>query len=244
MSLKPGQIEIGSRGLSIATGVFAAWCVSLAILLQVELTWTALLWAPLAMALRSFLNVGLFITAHDAMHGTLYPKNKRLNHGIGRVAVFLYAGFSYDVLWKAHIQHHKAPGTSGDPDFADNPGDGLMKWFSSFMIRYSSLQQLVVMTLYFWVVSLVSVSIWNAIVFWAFPAVLSALQLFYFGTYQPHQSNGSDFADEHRARTLEKPVWLSFLTCYHFGYHLEHHRYPWVPWWALPKLRRLLQSPS
>ena len=29
----------------------------------------------------------------------------------------------------------------------------------------------------------------------------------------------------------ERPVWLSFLTCYHFGYHLEHHRYPWVLWW-------------
>lgn len=28
---------------------------------------------------------------------------------------------------------------------------------------------------------------------------------------------------------------LSFLTCYYFGYHLEHHLYPNVPWWRLPE---------
>ena len=81
-------------------------------------------------------------------------------------------------------------------------------------------------------------------VFWALPALLSALQLFYFGTYQPHRSDAAPFEDNHRARTVERPVWLSFLTCYHFGYHLEHHRYPWVPWWARQLRRRVLRTPS
>ncbi|WP_208766779.1 fatty acid desaturase [Nostoc flagelliforme] len=24
------------------------------------------------------------------------------------------------------------------------------------------------------------------------------------------------------------------MSCYHFGYHQEHHEYPDVPWWKLP----------
>ena len=244
MSLKPGEIEIGARGLFIAGALFAAWSATLIALLQIDLTWAALLWVPFAVALRSFLNVGLFITAHDAMHGTLYPTSSFVNHAVGRLSVFLYAGFSYDMLWAAHIRHHDAPGTADDPDFAETPGDGLWKWFSAFMIRYTTVRQILVMTGYMWAVSAISVSLWNTMVFWALPALLSALQLFYFGTYQPHRSDAAPFEDNHRARTVERPVWLSFLTCYHFGYHLEHHRYPWVPWWALPALRRALRAPS
>ena len=242
--LKAGELDIGLRGVGVASVVFAAWGVSLVLLMQVELSWWALAWAPLAIALRSFLNVGLFISAHDAMHGTLWPSRPRINHTIGRAAVFLYAGFSYDVLWKAHIEHHRAPGTEADPDFSEKPGDGPVKWFTAFMIRYSSIQQFLVMTLYLFGLLAFSVSIWNVILFWAVPAILSAMQLFYFGTYQPHRPLDKPFSDQHRARTVERPVWLSFITCYHFGYHLEHHRYPWVPWWALPALRKTLRTPS
>jgi beta-carotene ketolase (CrtW type) len=32
---------------------------------------------------------------------------------------------------------------------------------------------------------------------------------------------------------------VSLLTCFHFGYHHEHHDTPWVPWWKLPAQRRL-----
>ncbi|MFA9473554.1 MAG: fatty acid desaturase [Filomicrobium sp.] len=27
---------------------------------------------------------------------------------------------------------------------------------------------------------------------------------------------------------------MSLLTCFHFGYHHEHHLQPDVPWWRLP----------
>jgi hypothetical protein len=36
----------------------------------------------------------------------------------------------------------------------------------------------------------------------------------------------------HNARSSSMPIWLSLLTCYHFGYHWEHHEYPYVPWCA------------
>jgi len=77
----------------------------------------------------------------------------------------------------------------------------------------------------------------SVVLFWAVPAILSAVQLFYFGTYRPHRIEVGNFADEHRARSTQWGPVYSFLTCYHFGYHLEHHRYPWVPWWGLPSIR-------
>ena len=74
--------------------------------------------------------------------------------------------------------------------------------------------------------------------FWAAPAVLSAVQLFYFGTYLPHRREAQDFADQHRTRTNEFPAIISLLTCFHFGYHHEHHSHPSAPWWRLPDIHR------
>ncbi len=75
--------------------------------------------------------------------------------------------------------------------------------------------------------------------FWALPAILSSIQLFYFGTYRPHHLNARPFADHHRARSDEFSLLTSLLACFHFGYHLEHHEMPWIPWWKLPAQHRL-----
>ncbi len=84
----------------------------------------------------------------------------------------------------------------------------------------------------------------NLLVFWVVPSITSTLQLFWFGTYLPHRSGRDRFDDRHHARSLDYPAWLSFLTCYHFGYHWEHHRWPHLAWWQLPAARRdLLTAP-
>ncbi len=49
----------------------------------------------------------------------------------------------------------------------------------------------------------------NLILFWAIPAMLSAFQLFYFGTYRPHRHDETPFVDGHRARSEDFPDWLS-----------------------------------
>ena len=63
-------------------------------------------------------------------------------------------------------------------------------------------------------------------------------QLFYFGTFLPHRhlpANGSPmFADHHRTRSNGYGTLMSLLTCFHFGYHHEHHLHPGEPWWRLP----------
>ena len=67
------------------------------------------------------------------------------------------------------------------------------------------------------------------------PLVLSSWQLFLVGTYLPHRNTDSHKGEQ--PRSLYLPAFLSFASCYHFGYHREHHENPSVPWFKLPPLR-------
>jgi len=59
------------------------------------------------------------------------------------------------------------------------------------------------------------------------------------GTFRPHHHvEGKGFADTHNARSNDFGTLASLATCFHFGYHLEHHRRPDVPWWALPGAKK------
>ena len=78
----------------------------------------------------------------------------------------------------------------------------------------------------------------NVVLFYGLPSLLSSLQLFYFGTFRPHRHEEEAFIDRHNARSNQFGYLASLLTCFHFGYHHEHHTQPWVPWWALPSTWR------
>ena len=69
-------------------------------------------WAAALIPLLTWLYVGLFIIAHDAMHALVAPRHRRLNDAIGRLAVQLYAQFDYDALRIAHAEHHHAPASA------------------------------------------------------------------------------------------------------------------------------------
>jgi beta-carotene/zeaxanthin 4-ketolase len=75
----------------------------------------------------------------------------------------------------------------------------------------------------------------NIALLYGFPAITSSLQLFYFGTYRPHRHEAVSFADHHRSRTNDYGTLASLFSCFHFGYHHEHHLAPFVPWWGLPR---------
>jgi len=150
----------------------------------------------------------------------------------------LYAGFGFDALNRAHHRHHRHSGTAADPDFDDHPPYGFWRWFFKFFVTYFSWTQVaLILAVYGVYVFGFGVSPVNALVFWGIPGLLSALQLFTFGTYLPHKPDSAGFADRHNARTNAFPTLLSLLTCFHFGYHHEHHLYPTVPWWRLPDMR-------
>ncbi|MBN1543355.1 fatty acid desaturase, partial [candidate division KSB1 bacterium] len=185
------------------------------------------------------LYTGLFITAHDAMHGGVAPGCYRLNRWIGWLAVRCYAFFSYSLLLSRHSDHHRYPASDKDPDYHDGRHRGFWSWYLRFMHTYLRVGQIVGMAIVFNVLlHLLGVPIGNLLLFWVAPALLSTVQLFYFGTYLPHREPPGGYDNPHRARSNDYPVWLSFLTCYHFGYHREHHEAPYVPWWRLSAQRQ------
>lgn len=196
------------------------------------------LFAPVYIAVMSWLTAGLFITAHDAMHGSLAPGRPRLNAIVGAFVLLIYAGFSWTKLKRAHMRHHARPGTPDDPDFSAQSPDRFWPWYMAFMKRYFGLWQLAfvlsVVAVYYFVFGAAYL---NIVLFYGAPAILSSAQLFYFGTYLPHRHDGSDFADLHNARTNEFSTFKSLITCFHFGYHHEHHLTPQAPWWRLPMVR-------
>lgn len=199
--------------------------------------------APALILLQCWLNVGLFIVAHDCMHGSLVPFRPRLNRAIGRLCLGLYAGFSYDRLIAKHFAHHRHSGTDEDPDFHAAGPRRFWPWYLAFFRRYFGLREFLVLGLLLATYLLVfRVSPANALLLWGVPAILSSLQLFYFGTYLPHRHDDQAFADRHNARSNAFSPALSLLTCFHFGYHHEHHDQPNVPWWRLPALRASAQA--
>lgn len=203
---------------------------------------TSHLWyiVPLMLAIM-FLYTGLFITAHDAMHRTLMPRDPLWNNILGRIVVFIFALFSYAKLLEKHREHHEHPATMEDPDYHNGKHAGFIAWYGHFMTEYMTWTQLLGMGTVFCILWLVfGADPQNVFLFWALPAILSTLQLFTFGTYLPHREPRGGYDNVHRACSNDYPRWLSFLTCYHFGYHLEHHEFPYVPWWKLGRLRHRL----
>jgi len=223
-----------AKGLAIALTVLSLWTLSLVGLLVMPISVPLIL---LGIPLQTFLYTGLFITAHDAMHGTVTPRAPRLNAAIGAISVGLYALFSYRKLRASHMRHHAHPGDPGqDPDFHDGKASGFWAWYVHFLLGYVTVWQILGMALVFNLLQhVVGLPVGNLILFWVVPALLSTFQLFYFGTYLPHCGVHTN---RHNARSNAYGTFVSFLTCYHFGYHHEHHECPWVPWWRLPTVRR------
>ncbi len=234
------RITISSnKGIVIGLTIISFWAASLIFLLSTNFAKMPLIGIVAAMLLQTFLYAGLFITAHDAMHGLVAPKRKRLNKVIGTLCVILYALFSFKRLRIEHHKHHAHPGSEDDPDFHDGEHRGLWAWYFHFMKTYVTWRQIAGMAIAFNIMQhLFKISQLNLVLFWVAPVLLSTLQLFYFGTYLPHREPAGGYDNPHRAKSNEFSVIWSFLTCYHFGYHWEHHEYPQVPWWKLPAMRR------
>lgn len=230
--------QTGWRGPAVAAAVIGAWGTSLSALLTLGTGGVhPALWLP-AILLQTFLHTGLFITAHDAMHGSVTRDHPRLNDAVGRLATLLYALFSYQKLRSKHADHHHTPVTGSDPDYHDADHERFWAWYLGFLREYVGVWQIVGMALVFNLLHHgLGVGLGALNLFWVLPSLLSTLQLFYFGTYLPHRHDDEAFVDEHRATSNDFSPLVSFLTCYHFGYHHEHHRHPGVPWWRLPAVR-------
>lgn len=228
-------------GVFIASGMVLLWIASLEVLLWVDIDQHNIIWVFSAVLGRTYIQTGLFIVAHDAIHGVVMPNHPRLNFGLGRLAVTLYALLSYEKLSVNHWKHHRYPGQAQDPDFHDGTNGHFFPWYWRFMDGYIDREERITLLLKIIALCLVAgsglhIAFANLLLFWFLPIVLSSMQLFFFGTYLPHRSEVA--GGDHHAVSNNYPLLLSLLTCYHFGYHWEHHEYPNLPWYRLPSVRQ------
>ncbi|MBW4621881.1 MAG: fatty acid desaturase [Cyanosarcina radialis HA8281-LM2] len=226
-------------GIGIALAIAALWIVSLTWLLFADISQFSILGLIVAVFIRTFLHTGLFITAHDAMHGNICPQNHQVNNLIGAIALVAYAFLPYKTLLIKHRLHHRYPASVKDPDFCESYQNNLWLWYLKFMQEYLDLQQLSIFLIGIIVISTMlrygcNLSIDNLILFWILPIFLSSVQLFYFGTFLSHRQPIGGYSDRHRCQSSNYSVFWSFLACYHFSYHWEHHEYPHLPWYKLP----------
>ena len=138
-----------NKGLFIALAIIGLWGLSLSILLALEAVQMSIALIPLGVLWQTFLYTGLFITAHDAMHGSVYQARPRINNLIGAIAVGLYALFSYRKLLEKHWAHHRTPASDTDPDFHDGEHSGFIMWYLHFMKAYLSWKQIIGMAIVF-----------------------------------------------------------------------------------------------
>jgi beta-carotene/zeaxanthin 4-ketolase len=244
-----GSSLFNNLGLVWAIVIMSLWIGTLIIFLGLDLAeLSPIHWAAIVL-IRTFFHTGLFILAHDAMHGSLIPSSASINQGLGRLCLGLYAVLPYDRVQTNHHKHHHSPGQPGDPDFHNGIHQHPLFWYFQFLGAYVSITQ---MTVFITVIGcglaiaifLLHVSVANCILVWMVPLILSSLQLFCFGTYFPHRNESTG------PQSTYYPNLLSLLICYHFSYHQEHHLYPDVAWYRLPscdtirynKIRKTIQS--
>ncbi|MEJ6657904.1 MAG: fatty acid desaturase [Synechococcus sp. ChSW.bin.154] len=236
------SVQQRNLGLVFAAIITAIWLISLVSCLSLDLESLQLsTLAPLVL-LRTFAQTGLFIIGHDAMHGNLSPKRSKLNSFIGAASLILYAGINYHRCKSNHILHHLKAETERDPDYLSHPDHSALRWFWDFLRQYMSLGPLMILvscwaTLTTLIPSAGQQAVLSVAIFCALPLILSALQLFFVGTWFPHHLNKNN-PHHQTPRSLTIHPLLSFAACYHFGYHREHHLSPSTPWFDLPRLRQ------
>ncbi|GAB4333971.1 MAG: fatty acid desaturase [Flammeovirgaceae bacterium] len=220
-----------NTGVLVAITIIFLWFASLIFLLGY---YDVNYYSPityLLFFLQTHLYTGLFITAHDSMHGVV-SKNRRLNDVIGRICTILFAFNFYDNLYKKHHLHHRFVATEKDPDYHKGI---FLSWYVKFALEYVNIWQIILMAITYNVLKLF-LPTENLIFYWMLPSVASTFQLFYFGTYLPHRGEHAS-GNIHKSRSQSKNHFLAFLSCYFFGYHYEHHASPATPWWLLYKLK-------
>jgi len=222
-------------GLLIAFLIISLWIAHLVYLLAfVEVSFAPVM--LIHIAIQTYLYTGLFITAHDAMHG-LGSSNRTVNSIVGRSATWLFAALSYSRLNRKHQLHHQFPGEAADPDYYTG-SQNFWRWWFSFLKNYMSWWQIITMAIIFNVLQ-IWINQQNLIVFWVLPSVLATFQLFYFGTYRPHRLPHTESMLPHNARSQNGSHLGAMLSCYFFAYHYEHHESPQTPWWKLYQIKNL-----
>jgi fatty acid desaturase len=231
-------------------GVLAGWAILTTDLLLVR----AVGWFLIACSVNA-----LPILMHDACH-SLLSKNSTLNRWLGFIAG-VPGLVSVSAYRSIHLAHHGHTRTEADPDDIEN---SITNSIPAVLVYY--VVMFVGIYIYLFTVPIVGYQkanaglrrkvaveysimalIYGAVFFlvpfeavlqlWLIPLLIAG-QLSNVRGLAEHgmTTSGNEFID---TRTVISNPFVRFMMC-NLNFHLEHHLFPAVPWYNLPKLHRLL----
>jgi fatty acid desaturase len=245
--------------LLYAGSSFILYCVAIS---HPHAVWIWLACVPIYLLAAGSLH-GISLFTHEAVHGTL-SANPFLNRALGAVCAWpmLQNFAAYKVL---HLRHHNHLGDEGDPDHYQNYTSWSWLLFSMYwgrlLLGYPAYITAIPILGYrqgkgserFWillevgcVVALVVAAILSPIPrlllihAWLIPMVI-------INTLVNIRGMSQHTLLEHHSdpilgtRSILTNRVTAFFMC-NENYHLEHHLYPGVPWYNLPKLHRALRE--
>jgi len=203
----------------------------------------------------------LAVLAHESVHN-LFTHNPKIDRWIGFLCSIpiLLSPTGYRLR---HPLHHKNVRNQGDPDDIENISRNsnllttlhlVMLFFGVYLflvdVPMKSYRQAPSSVRFRILVEILAILSVHALAWAIFPTrvmiggwlipLLVAVQIANIRGMAEHglTSSGNEFIDTRTVRC--NPV-LSFLMC-HVNYHLEHHLFPGVPWYNLPKLHCVLKE--
>jgi beta-carotene hydroxylase len=207
--------------------------------------------------------------AHEGFHQNLHASPK-ISAMIGTLFSSAVPGFFAIGFYVSHWKHHRFTNTPDDPDYMEF-GRFNNFWSRALLARLSannsyrrialdiafgrskekfqqgtfSAAELRVLAMFNCLTQGMWLSFYGALYFFARDAYFVIVVCLVFtvvitglNPYQEHGATGNEEFNNARSRT--SPI-FTFLM-YGTNYHLEHHLYPRVPCWRLPRLHRWLKA--
>ncbi len=242
------------------------WVVALHYGIWLAAAWFSINVESIPLSILGYLIGGLSLStlsvlAHEASHN-LFTRNQKIDRWIGFIVgtPILFSAAGYRVM---HPLHHKYVREAGDPDNLENitKSSFWLRWLYIFVFFFAVYLYLVmvpvnaiiraprrekILVLIEWLAMMAIIAIgwiflpshWM-VEGWLFPLIVAGQVANIRGIAEHGMTtSGNELTD---TRTVTTHPVLSFLMC-NINYHLEHHLYPGIPWYNLPKAHRILKA--
>ncbi len=241
---------------------FGLWgALGWAVLSTSSLPLRLILWAAMG-----FVVTGLIQLAHESWHKNLF-KRRWADEAFG-VGVGLAVGLSHRAMKHDHLLHHRHSRTERDPDAYNAGADSLGQrvLFYSFVLAGLPLSTLYFNVLYplqhferdaipghfarvalgaalhatAWAALWQLGWVWEALYVWIIPVVAASP---FNGLKSIADHHGNDWKGDrfHVATTVRSNAFMTFWWC-GLNHHLDHHLFPRVPGYNLPRLHEHLRE--